>query len=165
MTLRHIPMTCAVLGLVGLSAPAAADTGSGVSQAQVLQPINFALLLELDFGQVIATPSGGTIILDPSTGNRLCNTGGLVCSGSYSVARLVLSGSDALVTVTYAPTLQLTGPGDPMTVTPLFTGGSGAQVQLTGGTATFDFGAILLVNPNQVEGDYTGTFTVNVDYS
>lgn len=163
--MRQLPITCAALGLFSFAVPAAAETQSAVSEARVLRPINFALLLELDFGQVVATPTGGTIILDPISSSRDCSNGGLVCSGSYSVARLVLTGSDALVTVTYAPTLQLTGPGAPMTVTPLFVGGSGAQVQLIGGTATFDFGAELLVNPNQVEGDYTGTFTVNVDYN
>jgi hypothetical protein len=52
-----------------------------------------------------------------------------------------------------------------MTVTPLFPGGSGAQIQLTGGTATIDFGAALAIAAGQLDGDYVGDFTVNVNYN
>lgn len=163
--MRILTLATIALGAIITAVPAAAETTAASGDARVLNPINFSLLLELDFGSVVSTPVGGTILLDPGSGNRDCSTGGLVCTGVYSVARLILTGSDAMVTVTYAPTLQLTGPGDPMTVTPLFPGGSGSQVPLTGGTATFDFGAALTVNPGQAAGVYTGTFSVNVEYN
>lgn len=163
--MRRLTFAFALGACAAMSSPALAEPASASGNARILRQINFALLLELDFGTVVASPSGGTIILDPVSSSRDCSNGALVCSGSYSIARLHLTGSDAMVTVTYAPTLTLTGPGQPMVVRPLFPGGSGAQVQLVGGAADFDFGAELDVNPAQASGDYSGTFVVNVDYS
>lgn len=151
-----LPLACA-------AAPAAAQTGSADSKARILRPINFAMLLEMNFGQITVGTDGGTVTLDPQNGTRDCAA--LVCSGGHSVARLVLTGTDATVTVTYDPTFLITGPGAPMTVAPLFPGGSGAQLQLTGGSATIDFGAALTVAAGQLDGDYSGDFTVNVNYN
>lgn len=147
------------------SVAAAAETAPAESKARILRPINFAILLEMNFGDVIAGPAGGTVTLNPADGSRDCASGGMVCTGTHSIARLVLTGSDAVVTVTYDPSFMITGPGDPMTVTPLFAGGSGAQVTLTGGTSVIDFGAILAVGANQTDGQYSGDFTVNVNYN
>jgi Domain of unknown function (DUF4402) len=154
-----------IVPLLLAAAPAAAETAPGDTKARILTPINFAILLEMNFGDVIAGASGGMVTLNPADGSRDCAIGGLTCTGSHSIARLVLTGSDAIVTVTYAPTFTITGPGAPMTVLPLFPGGSGAQVPLTGGTATIDFGAALIVGANQIDGQYSGDFTVNVNYN
>jgi hypothetical protein len=154
--------------IIGLSAllfaatPAHAENEPAQAEARIFRPINFAMLLEMDFGQIIAGAAGGTIILDEGNGSRNCGT--LVCTGAFTAARLTLSGSDATVVVTYDTSIQLTGPGDPMTVTPTFAGGSGTIIQLTGGSASVDFGGVLTVNPNQTDGEYQGTFTVNVEY-
>ncbi len=156
-----LPLAAGMLTLT--ASPAQAETEAAASHARILRPINFAMLLEMDFGAVVVGAGGGTVTLDPQSGTRDCST--LTCTGSHSVARLVLSGSDATVTVTYDPSFIITGPGLPMTVAPLFPGGSGAQVQLTGGSATIDFGAALTVAAGQMDGAYTGDFTVNVNYN
>jgi Domain of unknown function (DUF4402) len=154
-----------VAPLFSVASPALAETGASQSKARLLQPINFAILLEMDFGQVVVGASGGTVTLNPADGSRDCVTGGLTCTGSHSIARLILTGSDAVVTVTYDPSFQISGPGAPMTVSPIFLGGSGSQVTLTGGTVTIDFGANLAVNSGQVDGEYSGSFAVNVNYN
>lgn len=161
----NLGITMLALPLAIVAAPAAAATVPAETKARVLRPINFAILLEMDFGLVIAGAGGGTVVLNPADGSRDCASGGLSCTGSHSVARLNLSGSDAVVTVTYDPSFTLTGPGAPMTVTPLFVGGSGSQIAMTGGTATVEFGAELTVNAGQLDGSYTGDFTVNVNYN
>lgn len=158
-------LTLLAIPLMLTATSAAAETASGNARVRVLQPINFAILLETDFGQIVAGGSGGTVLLNPLDGTRDCTASGMTCTGSYSVARLILTGSDAIVTITYDPNFTLTGPGSPMTVAPLFVGGSGSQIMLTGGTATIDFGAALTVNPNQVEGVYSGDFTISVNYN
>jgi Mat/Ecp fimbriae major subunit len=161
----YLGVTLLALPLALVAAPAAAETAPAETKARILRPIHFAILLEMDFGQVIAGAGGGTVVLNPVDASRDCTAGGLSCTGSHSVARLNLSGSDAIVTVTYDPSFTLTGPGAPMTVTPLFVGGSGSQIAMTGGAATVEFGAELTVNAGQLDGTYTGEFTVNVNYN
>jgi hypothetical protein len=146
-------------------APAyAADTESANATLTVYEQIQFAILLEMDFGTVVSNPVGGVVHLDTSDGSRDCGGGSLTCTGTFNFARLQLSGSDANVRVTYAPSLQLNGPGSPILVEPEFVGGQGAVVQLTGGSAAFEFGAKLHVNPGQAPGTYSGVFTVDVGY-
>ena len=142
----------------------AADSESGSATLQVYEQIQFAILLEMDFGTVVSNAVGGVVHLDTSDGSRDCARGSLTCTGVFNFARLQLSGSDANVRVTYAPSLQLNGPGSPILVEPEFVGGQGAVVQLTGGSAAFEFGAKLHVNPAQTPGTYSGVFTVDVSY-
>lgn len=136
---------------------------TGTSTAQVLETIQYSVLLDMDFGKV-ATTGSGTITLDPGTGTRTCS-GGLVCVGTFGLSQLQLTGSDANVMVSFDPTFTLTGPGDPILTEPLFPGGSGAVIHLTGGQAVVDFGARLHINPAQTPGIYSGDFTVTLEYN
>lgn len=151
-----------ILGCVLISSAAMAEPASSDSRAQVYQPIQFAVLLELDFGSIIANGTGGMVVLDPAAGSRDC--GGMVCSGSFSWSKLSLTGSDATVAITYPPIFYLTGPGAAIGTELTYPGGSGSTIEMTGGSAEIDFGAILNVNPNQVPGAYRGEFSVDVNY-
>jgi hypothetical protein len=142
----------------------AGDIESANATLTVYEQIQFAILLEMDFGTVVSNPAGGIVHLDTSDGSRDCGGGSLTCTGTFNFARLQLSGSDANVRVTYDPSLQLNGPGASILVEPEFVGGQGAVVQLTGGSAEFEFGAKLHVNPGQAPGTYSGIFTVDVSY-
>jgi hypothetical protein len=158
---RLLPLCTLMASVVGATAPAkAAETAP--SAVQVYKPIQFAILLEMDFGDVVTNSTGGVIMLDSSANTRDCGT--MMCLGTYNMARLELSGSDANVRIHYSPTVQLTGPGEIMTVYPNFPLGQDALVPLTGGSAIFDFGAALHVNARQLPGAYSGTFTVDVNY-
>ena len=145
------------------SAPAHAETAAANSLATVYRPSTLASLLDLNFGTIVANSTGGVIDLDVNTSSRVCQPG-LVCSGGYAFATLQLTGSNAVVVVTYEPLIQLTGPGDPMNVLIQFPGGSGALVPITNNSTTIQFGALLTVNPSQLPGDYSGLFSVNVNY-
>lgn len=160
LTWKTVALATAAMG----ATTAHAETASAASKAKLYRPINFAVVLELDFGSIVSGPAGGTVVLDPATGTRDCAGGTLVCTGSFSWSRLSLTGSDANVRVTYAPTFTLVGPGAPIAAELDFPGGSGAVVSLSGGSRTIDIGAKLHIAPNQVPGNYTGLFSVNVDY-
>ena len=151
--------------LAGLLLPAAAlaqTSASGDGKAQVYSPVQFAVLLELEFGSIVANGSGGSVVLDPTASARDCGT--MVCAGSFSWSRLAISGSDATVEISYAPIFYLTGPGEPIGAQLTYPGGSGSQIQMTGGAAEIQFGAILHVNPGQLPGAYSGQFAVDVNY-
>ena len=161
----RIATILAVSSAICAAAPAhAGDSESATASLRVYEQIQFAILLEMDFGTVVSNPAGGIVHLDTSDNSRDCGGGSLTCTGTFNFARLQLSGSDANVRVTYDPSLQLNGPGTPILVEPEFVGGQGAVVQLTGGSAEFEFGAKLHVNPGQAPGTYSGNFSVDVSY-
>ncbi len=150
----------AALGTAAYPSIAMAETAG--SAAEVYDPIQFAVLLELNFGSIVANSTGGDIVLDPADGTRDC--GALICAGTFSWSKLALTGSDATVEMTYAPLFYLTGPGDPIGAELTYPGGSGSTVDIVGGSAEVEFGSILHINPDQVQGEYQGQFEVDVFY-
>ena len=120
---RSFRLTALALCLPACPGVAAAETvQTGNASAQVLKTIQFAVLLNMNFGKV-AVNGPGVIELDPADGSRSCDPG-LVCTGSFALSELRLTGSDAAVKVTFDPTFELSGPGDPILTEPLFPGGS-----------------------------------------
>lgn len=168
MKARRVVTTILAAGLAALCAvPAmAAAPASATASAQVLEEIQFAVLLDMNFGRIaVRNPAvGGEVVIDPSSTSRTCDPS-LVCTGSWAVSRLELSGSEAYVQVNFDPTFQLTGPGQPIDAEPLFPGGPGAVVHLTGGFTVVNFGARIVINPGQTPGDYSGDFTVHLEYN
>lgn len=155
------------LPILGWGNPAAAATSASTNAAaQVLEEIQFAVLLDMDFGRIaVRNPAtGGTVVIDPNSSSRTCDPS-LVCAGTWGVSRLELSGSDAAVQVNFDPTFQLTGPGDPIMAEPIFPGGPGTVVQLTGGYTVVNFGARIHINPGQAPGIYSGDFSVYLEYN
>ncbi len=140
-----------------------AATGAANGAAIVYHPMTLASLLDLSFGTVISDGSAAQVMLNSATGNRDCPIGTTTCTGSYAFATLRITGSPATVQITYNPSVQLTGPGDPMAVDILFPGGSGALVSANGNTV-IEFGATLNINADQLPGDYSGNFSVDVNY-
>lgn len=132
----------------------------------MLDQIQFAVLLDMNFGSVAVRDAvnGGTVTIDPASSTRTCQSS-IVCVGSFAVSRLELTGSDANVQVNFDPTFSLTGPGDPILAEPMFPGGAGTIVHLTGGHVVVNFGAQLHINPGQAPGSYSGQFTVNLEYN
>jgi hypothetical protein len=154
----------AIAAMSGLApGTAQAESLSAQSKATVYRPSTLASLLDLDFGTVVSDGTGGVVMLDVDANARNCDPG-MMCSAAYAFATLYLTGSNATVQVTYDPVTQLTGPGQPMDVSLLFPGGSGSYVTITNNAAVIRFGASLTINSNQVPGDYSGQFAVNVNY-
>ena len=150
--------------LLALPAPALAATAqTATAQAQVLENIQYAVLLDMDFGRVATTGTAGVIELNPDSGTRNCDPT-LVCVSGFAMSELRLTGSDANVQVNFDPTFQLTGPGDPIMAEPMFPGGPGAVVTISGGETVVNFGARLFINAGQAPGVYTGDFTVYLEY-
>ncbi len=161
---RSLPAIGLAIGV--LCNPATALAGATVTApvtAEVLEEIQFAVLLDMNFGRIAVNGAGGVVELDPTSANRLCDAA-LVCTGSFAVSQLHLTGSDANVQVNFAPSFALTGPGDPMLVEPQFPGGPGSVINLTGGARTVRFGARLHINPLQAPGVYSGDFSIDLEY-
>lgn len=136
---------------------------------------SFVLLRNLHFGDIIAGPTPGTVTVTVN-GTR-ASTGGVTLVGaSHHTALFGGQGRrNQMIELSFgSPTIQIFGPGAPMTVS-LFQigeiGGSLARnrpgryrITTRDGIFQFPVGATLTVNANQQRGTYTGTFVVNYDF-
>ncbi len=155
-----------------LSAPFATTQARAASTtadatANIVSAISISKVDNLRFGNVAAGSSVGTVVLT-ATGTR-SKTGGVTLSNvnTGGPASFTVSGDG---TATYAITLPSTpttltdGGTNNMTVD-TFTSQPAGTGALTGGTQTLTVGATLHVGANQPAGNYTGTFSVSVDYN
>ena len=169
------PPLCAVAMLV--SAPASAQAiATAQSQAVIVRPLSFIKVQDLNFGSIVRGTTAGTVTVVPD-GTRT-STGGVTLVGTgYQPARFAGDGDpNQQVRIRMgANSIQITGPGAPMTVdtftigstptnTVLSTGWSNFTLGGAGGVFNFPLGARLQVNANQAGGTYTGTFTIELQY-
>ncbi len=121
---------------------------------------------DLDFGSLIASPTAGTVIIDPYSDARTTTGGVTLAGGSPSAARFSAAGVlNILGLITLPTSIALTGSGGgTMTISAVTT--NGPTTRLFSGTAILDVrvGGTLNVKANQTVGDYTGTFQVTVVY-
>ncbi len=138
-----------------------AATATGTANATVLTPIAITAGQTLEFGAF--TGAAGTVTVSTagarsSTGSVvLAPTNGTVRQGTFSVTG---SGSSTFA-ITYPSAFNITSGANNMSVTV-----SGpATGTLSGGSATINVGGTVTVSANQAAGNYTGTYTMTVEYN
>ncbi|MEO8431433.1 MAG: DUF4402 domain-containing protein [Acidobacteriota bacterium] len=165
---RRLPLRAAILlGALAMGVPSAA-------RAQVCNATNdpslaIARTADLQFGDLGATPSAGTAVIDAATGGRTV-TGGVVAAGAlfnagaFDVLLCGPAGPKRFDVILPAGSVTLAGPGgatmtvDTFTASPKTSNVSGSTSSVT----TITVGGTLRVGANQAPGAYTGTFTVIV---
>ena len=185
MRTRHIlcplPAQRGLAAFALLFAPAAAspalaqNSTQSEAEAIVLRPLSFFKVNDLDFGDIIASNTAGTVRILPD-GSRT-RTGGVTLAGNDGEpARFAGLGSyNREVNISLgANQIFITGPGTQMRVrnfeigsTPtaiLSTTPTRFRIASTLGNYNFPVGATLDVNANQAPGDYSGTFTITLNY-
>lgn len=175
---RHLLLATMIAGgALALSAPAVAQpvNQSGRAETVVLRQLSFVRVDDLHFGQIIPGPTAGVVRIQPN-GVRTA-TGGVTLAGStHQAARFAGFGSfnqQVLISMG-ANTIQLTGPGAPMTVSQWEIGSTPTailsvtptrfRIASPSGIFSFPLGARLNVNANQAPGNYSGTFTITLNY-
>jgi len=151
----------------------AADTNVTVNAA-IVRPNTLIKTDDLDFGTLISGPTGGTISVNAVTGART-TTGGVTPVGTGS-QRAIFQGTGGILLITVSGstsvTLSRAGGGAPAMTASLVRAAStsGGGIALLGGTLlpsgvqTYYIGGTLTVPANQPDGDYSGTFTLTVNY-
>ena len=180
-----------VIALLALPAPAhaqtasdpAANTDDALSQAAILRSLYLTKLRDLDFGGIIATPAGGTVVLDPS-GAAGCAANGVIHVGDICQPADFGGGGESgrIIKIKLPQDITITGPGTDMLIDTLALdtspdlqrvntngnqGNNGyVRYRIVSPTGVFRFrlGGRLNVNANQAPGEYTGEFEVQVDY-
>lgn len=175
--------------LVALALPQQAmaqASANGKPRLVVLEPLSVTKINDMDFGDVLATTTAGTVVMDPTsdaTTDPTCTaTGGLIQLNTCQPAEFGgLGQTNRIVRIKHgAQTITLTGPGADMTVTDPSIDGSPDLQFVNGnmgsngftrwriisadGSFLFRIGGTLNVNANQAPGVYTGTFTMQVEY-
>jgi Domain of unknown function (DUF4402) len=167
------------LWAIGLlyASPALAQTATeqGQSQVGVVTPLSFIQTEELNFGQIFASTTNGTVVVAPN-GTRTA-TGGIVLVGnSHQPSEFAGMGTfNQRVQVSLGSnSIWIYGPGPRMRVRTFVIGSTPTAVltvtprvfRIAGPTGAFRFpvGATLEVGANQPAGTYTGTWTITLNY-
>jgi len=146
----------------------------GAALAALAAPAIWALEIaiannqELSFGSFVAG-SGGSVTVGTS-GARSASGGVLLIPSSAGAAAQFTVTGDANATYTIQlpgnDFVKLTGPGGDMLINDFVSSPSGVGGQLSaGGSQTLLVGATLSVASGQVAGQYSGSFSVIVDYN
>jgi Mat/Ecp fimbriae major subunit len=165
VTTRRVGAAAAGLLLaLAFSPQVQAAQTSGRASASILAPIIMTKVDDLAFGKVIAGPSASTVTISP-LGNFTCGTG-LTCLDAHNPARFsVTAAPGQVLRVDIDQQIILTSQnGGRMTATLQTTSGV-MRMPENNGALVVGVGGILNVGAYQAEGTYTGTFTVNIDYS
>jgi len=168
----------AAMGLCGLAATSAAyaapATTPGTARAEISSSLSVLKTADLEFGNIIAGPAAGTVVVNPYTDARTITTvtgaGGTVNAAKFT--GIATPGSLAWVRWPTGNTiLNRVGGGatmimDQLRVNSVFFvfGGVDPRIVPADGRLDIRFGGRLNVKANQMEGVYSGTFTITVDY-
>jgi len=137
------------------------------AQAALMLPLTLTKLADMDFGSLGVTTSG-TAVINPVT-NTLSVTGGVIrLGGTPQAARFAGATSSSAVVNIKVPTrtVLLTRIGGTQTIAvDTFTlDGQSKRTLAKAGVFEFAVGATLRPAANQLEGVYTGTFEVTIQY-
>ena len=170
--LRRLAIAAAAAGMLACH-PAMAANQPGTATSVVVRPNTLVKVDDLDFGTLAAGTAAGTVTVNAVTGAR-STTGGVTTVGADS-QRAVFQGTGGILLITVSGdtsvTLTRAGGGPTMTaslVRAATTSGGGiallGSTLLPSGVQTYYIGGTLNVGANQPAGDYSGTFTLTVNY-
>lgn len=162
---------CAVLLASFVLAPGIAHanntaTTTATAKAAIVRPATLVKADDLLFGSIIPGNTAGTVIINENTCAR-SKTGGAILAGG--LAHCAQFGGQAtigiLMTTSLDNTVTLTGDaGGTMTASLVLRGGEGTTFFPGTGLKTFWVGGTLNVARYQTPGNYTGTFSMTVNY-
>jgi hypothetical protein len=148
--------------LAGLTTGAnAQSTATATTTATLISPISIAKDADMNFGQIAASGTAGTVVLgyanDASVfgGVSSPDGGATATTASFIVTGAATNG----FSVTIPTSIQLTDGGSNTLSVTDFTADLGAVSALVDGTKTIKIGATLTVPANAVAGTYTNTST------
>jgi len=140
------------------------DNASSNARVKVIKPVRITSQADMDFGEVLTSDSAGTVVLGTDGGVDV--TGGAYVfddtdaqAAAFRVSGERLEAYNIVLPTTV--TLSEIG-GETMTLSSF--GHDGSGVLSNSGQEDFNVGATLGVGADQLEGDYSGSFTVSVDY-
>ncbi|MBW0144009.1 DUF4402 domain-containing protein [Sphingomicrobium clamense] len=174
MTLKTTAAALSIAGTMMLASPAMAQDATdydGSAQALVLVPLQLTKIADLDFGTVIRGTTDGTVVISAFGSARAAGGGVTLHPGDEGnraeFATAATPGQQVDFTLTYPVGGVLSdGNGNDVTLQALFLDGpSSRTADPVLGVIFVNVGGIVEVPANQVDGEYTGTFTLTAEYN
>ena len=164
--MKTILISAGALAALAVSTPAlAANTAPANATVNIVSPLTLTKKTDLNFGTVIGPFAGETVEV-ATDGTRNCST--LTCSGNavVSAANFAVSGGTASqpLTVTVDKSAVLNGSVSGTLNLDLTTDVPTGISTDTSGNATFGVGGSITIPAATVDGVYSGTFNVTVQY-
>lgn len=145
------------------SAVISAASVTATASANVISPLIITENTALNFGDVAVGLTGGDVILAPGGGRSVNGDAEAVLGGANSAGAFTITGQALKAyTLTFPPTVDISGGVGTMDVTAFIDTSSGAIP--AAGTETFNVGATLTIGGAQAPGLYSSTYTVTVNY-
>ena len=160
-----LTVAVSVLALGSSSALAAEATGTGTINAKIVAPVSINESEALDFGTILSPTDGEKKVTIAPAGSRSSDDDSILVDsnkGKAAVFNVKGAENQRINIQTISPT-TLTGAGSPMTVDNFVTDPA-SELTLSGTSGQIKVGADLTVGENQDKGDYTGSYTITVNY-
>lgn len=160
-TLKLIGMTALAASFATSSFAAEVDADAG---AKIIAPLQISNATALYFGTIAPSLTNADQVVVTPAGAKSCGAELTCLTDDHTAALFNVSGeSDASYTVELPSSIEIqNGAGGKMDVNG-FTGSKSGGT-LVSGADSFTVGGTLAVAANQPTGEYTGTFTVAVEY-
>lgn len=153
-----------------VAAPVGPSNGNATATARIVRPLTLTHVQDLDLGTILLSGAGawtGAVVSIDRNGVFSCTNVNVTCSGTTQVAVYNVAGTNNQVVTITAPDVTLVNAND-NTQTLLMTVDNPGTVTLTNSGApgrNFSLGGSITVDSTTVDGVYSGTFNVTVDYS
>jgi hypothetical protein len=180
---KRLTAMALAMGLLFGASGAHAETVTIQTRITILTPLSMLKTADMEFGNIARPAAAGTVVLNPTSTASCTTTGGLIRSGPCQAATFMGYGAtNQIVRIRFnGSTVTLSnGLGQTMTVTNRTADGTPALNYLSGNVnsngnvryrivsadGVFDYrvGGQLNVSANQALGQYTGSFTVQLEY-
>jgi hypothetical protein len=148
-----------------VAAPVGVTGGAPTATARIIKPLALSATGSLNFGTIVmnGVTANRTVTLNADT-SITCATE-LVCDANGTVVTYNAQGTQGQTVNVIKNTTSLTGSnGGSLTLTPV---GANSFVLPSSGSPGYDFpiGGSIVIAPTTVDGVYTGTVNVQVDYN
>lgn len=171
------PLLLSLIALpLALLAPASARAAPvGPPAAQVpaarttlVSPLSLIKTRDLLFGNLASGATAGTVTIDAATGARTATGGVTLLGGTFWPASFTGAASGLNLVIIRRPVtpvaLTRIGGGATIQITNFTIQGGQFRLFFTRQAFDFNIGGTLAVGANQLDGTYTGTFDVTIDY-
>ncbi|MEO6581060.1 MAG: DUF4402 domain-containing protein [Sphingomicrobium sp.] len=166
LPLLMVGLSTALVPVASAAAPIAAPTPPA-AEATLMRPLTLAKLEDMDFG-ILAAPSAGTAIIEPISNTMGVGGGVIAIGGTPHAARFAGSTYSSSVVIIRIPNgsvlLTRAGGTETIAVNNFTLDGQSKRTMAKAGVFEFAVGATLRPTANPVEGIYTGTFDVTIQY-
>ena len=177
--LRMAAVAATAAGFAAAAVPAAAAgpvnaTVDATARARILSPLSLTRTQNFDLGDIVLSGTGtySTVVSLSEAGARTCNATLVTCSGTPSVAKYRVIGTNNQTVLVSAPNVTLNNANGGPALTLRTSDGSGTPYYptsvplVTSGAAGVEFsiGGEITVANTTPDGLYTGVFAVTAEY-